>query len=50
MNKKLFGELVKRVTQMNDILSGKRKASRTFTVDTVATETRRTRLRTPRSR
>ena len=36
MNKKLFSELVRSMTQMNEIVRGKRAPSRKFDVDAIA--------------
>ena len=36
MNKKLFSELVESMTQMNEIVRGKRAPSRKFQVDATA--------------
>ena len=36
MNKKLFSELVRSMTQMNEIVRGKRAPSRKFDVDALA--------------
>ena len=44
MNKKLFSELVRSMTQMNEIVRGKRAPSRKFNVDAIAIKALRAKI------
>ena len=44
MNKKLFSELVRSMTQMNEIVRGKRAPSRKFDVDAIAIKALRAKI------
>ena len=44
MNKKLFSELIESMTQMNEIVRGKRAPSRKFDVDAIAIKALRAKI------